>query len=138
LTRFVCGVAGLTAVIGLAGCGGGDGFARQPVSGTVAYKGKPVVYGKIEFSPAEGQNTPLALEIKDGKFAADKSNGLSAGKYVVRIEGFDAAPPPPADAPGNPTGPQPKMIIPAKYGAQSQETVEIKAGDKNELKYDLQ
>lgn len=119
------------------GCGGGDPHNRQAVSGTVKFKGKDIVYGNIEFAPNENQNTPLTLEIRDGKFSVEKKRGLSPGKYTVRISGYDAAPPPPPDVPGQPTGPQPKEIVPPKYNSQSKESVTVKAGEKNEFPFDL-
>lgn len=134
--RGLCSVVGVLGLVALAGCGGGDGFDRQAVSGTVTYKGKPIVFGSIDFSPQSGQNTPLNLEIKDGKFAAEKSRGLSAGKYLVRIIGYDGPPPPPTDIPGQTSGPLQKVITPEKYGAKSDRTVDIQGG-KNELKFDL-
>jgi hypothetical protein len=128
----------LVVSIGLvAGCGGSDPHNRQAVSGTVKYKGKDIVYGNIEFAPNENQNTPLTLEIRDGKYSVAQKGGLSPGKYTVRISGYDAAPPPAPDVPGNPTGPQPKEIVPAKYNSQSKESITVKVGEKNEFPFDL-
>ena len=129
---------GLVCVLALtSGCGKGDPHNRQPVAGTITIDGKPIPYGNIEFAPADGQPTSITLEIRDGKFAVDAKGGLAPGKYVIRVQGMDGPPPPPPDVPGTPSGPQPKSIVPDKFGARSQETVTIKAGDKNELNIDL-
>jgi hypothetical protein len=130
----------MVCLLGLAtilGCSGGDPHNRQAVSGTVSINGKMIPYGNIEFSPMEQQKTNLILDIRDGKFSAEKSKGISPGKYTIRIQGMDSAPPPTGDTPGTSTGPQPKSIVPVKFGAESKEEVTIKAGEKNELKIDL-
>ena len=119
------------------GCGSSDPLNRQAVSGTVKVKGKDVVYGRIEFAPNEGQQTPLTLEIREGKYSVGKVGGLAPGKFTVRFTAFDSAPPPAPDIPGNPTGPQPKDITPVQYGAQSKEAITVKVGDKNEFTFDL-
>jgi hypothetical protein len=131
-------IFGAAVVALVAGCGEGDPFSRQAVSGTVTYKGKPLVYGQIEFYPSDGQKTPLTLEIKDGKFAADKVRGLSAGKYSVRISGFDGPLPASSpDEPGKMMGSMPKAVVPEKYNTKSALTADIKSGDKNELTFTL-
>jgi hypothetical protein len=119
-----------------AGCGPGDPFNRQAVSGNVTFKGQPVKYGRIEFVPADGQKTQLSTEIRDGRFAIEKSKGLSPGGYVWRVYAPDPPPDlnaPPPDVPGDVKGPTPKESIPVKYNDQSKERVEVKAGEKNEL-----
>ena len=125
------------AVTAAVGCEA-DKFNRQAVSGTVSMDGKPIPYGNIEFVPAENQPTTVTLEIKDGKFGVVAAGGLAPGKYVVRVQGMDGPPPPPGDVPGVSAGPQPKSIVPDKYGAQSTETVGVQAGQKNEFTLALQ
>jgi hypothetical protein len=130
--------AAVCAVAVVVGCGKSDPHNRQAVLGTVSIDGKMIPYGNIEFVPAENQPTTVTLEIKDGKFTVDQKGGIAPGKYTVRVQGFDAPPPPPGDAPGvSPTGPMPKTIVPEKFGAMSKEQVTIKAGDKNELTIEL-
>ncbi|MBA4062928.1 MAG: hypothetical protein C0501_04315 [Isosphaera sp.] len=128
---------GSALLLALPGCAPTDPHYRQPVSGLVTVDGRPVPYGNIEFAPAEGQPTALILEVRDGRFAVAAKGGLSPGKYVVRVQGMDGPPPPPGDTPGTFVGPMPKSIVPAKYGARSQETVVIRPEDKNELTLDL-
>jgi hypothetical protein len=125
------------AIISVIGCGKSDPHNRQPVSGTVSINGKIIPYGNIEFVPAENQPTTVTLEVRDGKFGVAQAGGIAPGKYVVRVQGFDGPPPPPGDTPGVGTGPQPKSIVPEKFGAQSKETVTIKAGDKNVIELNL-
>ena len=138
MTKLRLGATPLAfAVLILAGCGGGDLHNRQALSGTATIDGRLIPYGNVEFVPAEGQPTTVSMEVKDGKFAIDKKGGLAPGKYVVRIQGFDGPPAPPGDIPGVSVVAQPKVIVPDKYNAASKESVVVKAGDKNEFKFDL-
>ena len=121
----------------LAGCGDGDKHNRQAVSGTASIDGLLIPYGNVEFVPADGQPTTVSMEIKDGKFAMDRKGGLAPGKYIVRIQGFDGPPPPPADIPGVSVVAQPKMIVPEKFGTSSKESAVVKVDDKNEFTFAL-
>ena len=121
----------------LAGCGDGDKHNRQAVSGTASIDGRLIPYGNVEFVPADGQPTSVSMEIKDGKFAMDKKGGLAPGKYIVRIQGYDGPPPPPADNTEAPLANQPKIIVPPKFNAASKETATVTVGDKNEFTFAL-
>jgi hypothetical protein len=127
-------------VLVCAGCGG-NRLNRQAVSGTVTYKGKPIVLGSIIFAPAEGRGpTFVSAPIQDGKFSIRKDAGPVPGTYQVRFEALDRieyGPPIPGDPP-----PPPKKLnqepLPAKYGAASKETAEVKAGASNVFTFALQ
>lgn len=127
----------VVALLALVGCNKNDSHNRQSVSGTASIDGKMIPYGNIEFVPADGQPTTVSMEIKDGKFAMDKKGGLAPGKYIVRIQGFDGPPPPPADIPGVSVVAQPKMIVPEKFGTSSKESAVVKIDDKNEFTFAL-
>lgn len=129
--------ATVIALLALVGCDKGDSHNRQAVSGTASIDGKLIPYGNIEFVPADGQPTTVSMEIKDGKFAMDRKGGLAPGKYIIRIQGFDGPPPPPADNTEAPLVNQPKVIVPAKFNSASKETAEVKVGDKNEFTFAL-
>lgn len=125
--------------LSLAGCG--NGLNRQAVSGTVTYKGKPIVRGTVTFAPVEGGAAPVHVSapIEDGKFSVPKEAGPVPGKYVVRFEAFEqllfGAP-----TPGDPAPPPKKLDqerLPAKYGAASKYEVEIKDVDVNVLEFKL-
>ena len=78
----------LPVLLAAAGCG--DPLNRQAVSGSVSYKGKPVVLGSVTFVPIpETGTTSSGAPIKDGKFEIPRSQGLSPGKYRVRFAGTD-------------------------------------------------
>ena len=135
LLRYLSSCCLFVALFSVVGCGEGDKFNRQAVSGTISYDGKPLPFGNIEFAPENGQPTNLILEVKAGKFDAKKEFGLAPGKYTIRVQGTETAPLPPKDVPGD--VPPPKTLVPDKYNAASKETIEIKVGDANELKIDL-
>jgi len=122
-----------------AGCGG-DKLNRQAVSGTVTYKGKPIVRGTVTFAPADkGGPTQVTATVEDGKFSLPKEAGPSPGKYKVRFEAFEQLQYGPA-TPGDPAPPAKKLDqepLPAKYGAESKVEAEVKAGGPNEFEFKL-
>jgi hypothetical protein len=128
----------------LAGCfcaGCGRELDRQSVSGTVSYKGKPIVRGSITFAPAEGQGpTFVSAPVEEGSFSIPKSAGPVPGKYRVRFEAYDKIQYGPA-IPGDPAPPPKKLNqepLPPRYGAESKETAEVKAGERNVFDFQLQ
>jgi hypothetical protein len=78
------------SLISLPGCGD-DGFGkRYPVSGTIKYKGEPVVKGSVTFTPTESANGRTASgELSaDGGYTlttASSNDGALPGKYYVTI-----------------------------------------------------
>ncbi len=95
----------------LFGCGGGDSFDRQPVSGTVMYDGKPIPRGSIWFEPdtSVGRDAPTGFAaVRDGQFETQPGESPVAGTHTLRIAGFDGSPPDddewdsPAAYPGQP------------------------------------
>jgi hypothetical protein len=129
----------IVGVLVCAGCGGNK-LNRQAVSGTVSYKGKPIIRGSITFAPAEGRGpTFVSAPIEDGKFSIAKDAGPVPGTYQVRFEAYDKILYGPA-IPGDPAPPPKKLNqepLPAKYGADSKETVEVKDGDSNVFDFPL-
>lgn len=121
------------------GCGGGgDAAKRQPVTGTVNFRGKPIQFGSVRFEPAAGQIAPASADIRDGKFTLARAQGPSPGKYKVWVQAFDRV----SDSnamPGS-EGPAPKDILPAKYlNEPALETDILEVGDSapNTLTIDL-
>lgn len=125
----------------LVGCSGGDGLPREPVSGSVAVEGKPLVKGVITFLPADTElPTQGGGAVVDGKYSISKDQGLVPGKYRVVISSSrdelekskDMANGMPGMAP-----PVPKEALPAQYNTNSILTAEVKAGDANLFEFDL-
>ncbi len=78
------------------GCGGGDPFNRQQVSGTVMYEGQPIPRGSIWFEPdaSVGRDAPTGFAVvRDGQFETQPDRSPVAGPHTLRIAGFDGSPP---------------------------------------------
>jgi hypothetical protein len=129
----------------LAGCGSG-GPRPAAVSGTVTYKGKPVVNASVSFSPAEGNGraatglTDDSGNFKLGTFAA--TDGALPGKYQVGViaRGPERAPKPGEANTGMPGEMMPgDPLIPTKYFAPDTSglTFEVKRGS-NHAELELQ
>lgn len=107
----------------VAGCGKKDPFNKQPVSGSVSLKGKPVANGALYFEPSEGQGTATNVTVTNGTFALTKETGLSPGKYVWRLNVFENAG---GEGGGADTGRAMKNLVPEKENGK---TFEVKEGD---------
>lgn len=65
-----------------------------PVEGMVTFKGKAIPKGEIYFDPDISIKGPQGRAlISEGKFSTkDINSGIVAGKYIIRIHGFDGKP----------------------------------------------
>src|SRR6187402_3508457 len=83
--RCACAaLVGLAGFVVMTGCGG-DPLGRQPISGTVSIDGAPVEKGNIAFTPVDTAPTSTGGTIEAGKFSFERSKGLPAGKYRVKV-----------------------------------------------------
>lgn len=85
-----------SVVVAIAGCGGSS-VDIHDYSGTVTFKGQPVVYGKIEFVPDAdaGNSGPKGYaEIVDGKYdtGSGSAKGVTGGAYKAVITAYEARP----------------------------------------------
>lgn len=144
-SQRTCGLFGLiaAALLAQAGCGGArDGLAREPISGTVTFKGEPLKSGTIQFAPMGSQpGVSSGGMIADGTFQVARVDGPIPGKYTVMI--FAAGAPGTASAPGEGSEPAAKVstavgLIPIKYNLKSELTAEVKSGGPNSYTFDLQ
>ena len=76
-----------TAVaLAAAGCGGGDGIPREPVSGKVMLDGSALDNGLITFTPEDISKPAAGTAIKDGSYSLGRSDGPSVrsaqGRYL--------------------------------------------------------
>ncbi|MBI3469435.1 MAG: hypothetical protein HY000_41060 [Planctomycetes bacterium] len=105
-----------------------------PVTGTVTYKGKPVIGGTVTFIPEQGPGNPGIGDIQsDGTYSLttyDRDDGAVLGKHKVTVEVFPGQAGSVADAlPGMESKlPSP---IPKKYRTPSTSPLEfeVKQGD---------
>lgn len=117
------------------GCGPSES-KRNPVSGTVKWKGLPIKGGTINFRSEDGKHVATGT-IVDGKYEIPPISGLPAGKYAVAISYPD--PKVPAPRPDEPPGEAPvvREMLPAKYVEGTELNADIKAGP-NDVSFDLQ
>ena len=120
-------------IVACTGCG--DGIVRQEVSGSVKFNKGDLANGLIEFDPLDGQATRTDATIQDGQFHLAKHEGLSEGKYLVRISATgrtDPIPVPPGHK-GPPVIPKEwlPIHIPDRYNRNSKLTIEVKASENN-------
>jgi hypothetical protein len=125
-----------------AGCYGGDGLPRQPVSGSVKLNGKPLQNGIITFYPAqrmlEGTLVVGGDMVKNGRFAIARREGLIPGKYKVGVYSGNKmhASREAEREPGN-DAVVPKESIPTKYNSDTRLEIEISNHGIKEIKLEL-
>ena len=101
----------------------GCGSSESAVSGTVTVDGAPLKEGDIIFEPADGQGTPAAGKIVDGKYTLK----VSPGSKKVRIN---------ASRPAKKIDPvmgaaARESMIAKEFNEQSTLTAEIKTGKQD-------
>ena len=85
----------LLTCLALVGCHGERELPRFDLSGAVAYDGRPVPAGYIEFAPdvSQGNDGPgSSAEIRDGRYATLPERGTIGGPHVVTLRGFSSMP----------------------------------------------
>ncbi len=131
MSRFLsvaCVVALLFSFV--VGCGGGDGFDRVPISGTVTCEGVDApngsVLGTIAATGTEAPNISWPLE--GGKFSIPADQGPIAGsyKFEISIVTGEAAE---GESPEGETETGPEVVY--------QKTIEIPAGGSDSLTIEL-
>jgi hypothetical protein len=113
---------------------------RHAISGTVTLKGDPLKEGTIAFVPAGGQGSQAVLFITDGKFAAERKDGLLVGKYLVRISAADKKAGLDESEAGGPGGSANITffdIIPAEWNVASKQEVAVKADGENVYQFEI-
>jgi hypothetical protein len=108
------------------------------VRGKITYNGKPVTVGTVTFYPEVMGPAGYGAINPDGTYTLstyEKDDGAVVGKHKVAITSKEEqtnfeANAPPTDG---------KWLIPAKYflEATSGLTAEVKAGEENEINFDL-
>ncbi len=130
----------LASGLSTSGCGQGtkDPYNRQSYSGIVTLDGKPLAAGAITIVPSESGPVSSGANVKNGGFSVPKESGLPPGTYKVMISASEAG-----NSQNNPnvdvmvTAVEGKELIPARYNSQTTLTCEIRAGDPNNLKFEL-
>lgn len=134
----VCVCAALLTVAGCGSAEEGDGVVREAVSGTVTLDGKPLDGASIQLIPTTpGAPGEASGEIEGGKFSIPKSRGPAAGSYAVSISSRRSVDVDPNQPPGPAPKPKPETL-PKKYNTATTLKAEIKAGEPNELTFELE
>lgn len=70
----------------VAGCGGSSGLKTISASGKISYKGEPLQFGTVTFSPVDPQvAAATSAPIMNGHFQTEKGQGVTAGDYKVVV-----------------------------------------------------
>ena|SRR5690348_1163927 len=141
VTARVIGIAALTVLTAIAGCGPNYG-GRKEVKGTVKLKGEPVDDGTITFFPMSGDAaTKSGAGISKGAYKIPAEFGLLPGKYRVSITAGDGRTRTDAaeDAPPGPTGANivSKDRIPKEYNVESTQEVDVTEKGPNVFDYNI-
>jgi hypothetical protein len=116
--------AALVGLVLLAGCRP----SGSSVSGKVTLDGAPLPEATISFVPlGDATQTAGWAAVQDGQYAIAADSDLTAGKFRVEIRALKSTG---AKTNANdPTLIEAQEAIPSRYNAQSELTVEIKAGE---------
>jgi hypothetical protein len=135
-------VVGLVLVIALtAGCDSGP--RRLPASGAVTYRGQPVPEGFILFQPQDpGRGQTTGTVVSNGRYALPAAEGLSPGRYTVRITAADparrAAATPRMGADGIPVADgTAREWLPPRYNTQSSLEIDAAPGGPTTFDFNL-
>jgi hypothetical protein len=128
----------LFLALAAAGCGGGDGIPREPVSGKVTLDGTPLETGLITFTPDDPSKPAVGTAIKNGRYSIGRAEGPAPGPHRVGISST------------KPTGKKLKSVdfpgtfvdemresVPAQYNVDSRLTAEVKPGGGNQFDFPL-
>lgn len=117
----------------LLGCGSESNL--HEVSGVVAWQGKQVILGTINFRSEDGQFVGTGT-IVDGVYKIPKISGLVPGNYLVAISYPDQKTPAPKEGESPGQSRAIREMLPLKYASGSTLKAEIKTG-LNEVNFDL-
>ena len=121
-----------------------DAPVRFAVSGTVRLAGEPLDAGIIEFRQPAGiaGGTVGGAPIRAGRYSIPRDRGLTEAAYDVRI--YSASLPQeqpgnasPANAPPGRGLPPGVERIPAEYGSETRQRVEVGRGRRNVFDFDI-
>jgi hypothetical protein len=122
--RILSGLAALF-LLAAAGCGG----SAADVSGTVLIDNQPLAEGEIIFEAADGQSTPVAGPIKDGKYSVK----VAPGPKKVRINASR-----PTKKPDPVMGAAAReSMIPPEFNSQTKLTYDVKAGKQDNVNFEV-
>jgi hypothetical protein len=116
---------GLVVVLACVGCNSSE----SSVSGSVTVDGQPLKEGDIIFEPADGQGSPAAGKIVDGKYTLK----IAPGNKKVRI---NASRPAKKPDPVMGTAARESMIA-KEFNEQSTLTADVKGGKQEGVNFEV-
>lgn len=129
--RDLCWAAGFSIWLAAFGCTKGPTVAD--VTGEVTLDGQPLKAGHVQFVPIAGDAQTAGELIRDGKFAAKVPiTKLKVELHATKVVGKRKA----YDTPESPWEEEVAEMLPARYNAQSDITLDVKPGTQA-VKYDL-
>lgn len=130
-------VAGVSILGGLVRWLASDAPTRFAVSGRVLLAGEPLDVGTIEFRPIGSAGRAGGAAIRDGRYHIPRARGLMADRYEVRVCAARMPAPPTTSEPPGPGLPPGIERIPAEFGAESTQRVEVGRGLRNVFDFDI-
>jgi hypothetical protein len=132
------GIVGLVLTLGSGCSGGGDGIARQAVSGSVTFDGKPLDHGEIILNPIQA-GPSAGGTVAGGAFKIDRSGGPAAGKYRVMIMSIQPTGRQVPDVEGPPGSKVAEQanVIPERYNFKTDLEIEVVREGPNQFTFDL-
>ena len=132
MTRIYALCGCIIMLASMSGCGKEE--AKATVTGEVTFNGKPIERGTITFVAAEGNASPVTVEITNGKYEAATTAGskkvMIAGTRVLRK----------IKDPGDPDGPlleQTEDYVPDKFNVNTELKLDVQKG-ANTKNWDLE
>lgn len=124
--------------VSVAGCGGVEGPAREPISGVVTLDGKPLDQGLITFIPESGGDLIVSGLVVDGAFDLPRHEGpgLGAHRVEVRARKETGKVLKNREDPENPIKEQVEAV-PVRYNQRSELRAEVLEGADNRFTYEL-
>ncbi|MBN1858311.1 hypothetical protein JW848_03795 [Candidatus Bipolaricaulota bacterium] len=133
MSRFLRVASAVALLFGfVAGCGGGDGFDRVAISGTVTCEGMENPSGSFLASAAEASTKApnVSAPVTDGKFSVPADQGPVPGSYMFEVSLLvPGAQPAPGESPEGEKESGPEVMYRKK--------VDIPAGGSDSLSIDL-
>jgi hypothetical protein len=131
--------AGMILLLSIAGgCGSGDGWNRQAVSGVVTVDGHPLGDGAILLEPPAGEpGMAVGATIRRGNFDIRRDQGPTPGTYLVRIYSSSGKQAPPGKGQTESTRRPMVERLPDIYNTRSELRADVTAGGPNRLRFEL-
>jgi len=138
-------LAGLGLLLPLAGCSANAGMPKLgKVSGKVTYKGKPLEYGHIVFTPAAGKGGETGQSAtgeigSDGSYEMTTFNtgdGAILGQHVITVEARNKAEMPKVKPDSTIDYVLPKSTVPSIYASAEKSPLRFTVKEGSQ-KYDI-